>query len=337
MSLINKMLQDLDARGGAQGAGGMPATIKPVVRAERNMVPIILGGLLAVIAIATAGWYFGRMLKNPEPIAIAPAPRAVTKAVVPSAPPPPPPVVVVEEKPVEAAPVVEAPKPAPVPKKKKHAAEKKEKAKKAVKAAKVVAEKPAAAKPVTGKPQAEAQYRRALAALEEGRNGEAIAGLEQTLETDPRHDAARQTLIGLLIENKRPDEAMRVLQQGLQLDPRQPALAMLLARMQIERGTSGIDTLLRTLPFAGSNAEYRAFLAAALQREQRHREAIEQYQAAVQASPQSGVWLMGLGISLQAEKRNAEAIDAFRKANATGTLSAELQAFVARRIQQLTR
>jgi MSHA biogenesis protein MshN len=46
---------------------------------------------------------------------------------------------------------------------------------------------------------------------------------------------------------------------------------------------------------------------------------------------------MGLGISLQAEKRNAEALEAFQKAKAVGTLSAELQAFVERRLGQLSR
>jgi MSHA biogenesis protein MshN len=46
---------------------------------------------------------------------------------------------------------------------------------------------------------------------------------------------------------------------------------------------------------------------------------------------------MGLGMSLQAEKRNAEALEAFQRARASGTLSAELLAFVERRLQQLSR
>jgi MSHA biogenesis protein MshN len=114
---------------------------------------------------------------------------------------------------------------------------------------------------------------------------------------------------------------------------------MLLARLQIERGGSGIDTLTRTLPYAGKGevtADYHAFLAGALQREQRHREAAEQYQAALRGAG-NGVWWMGLGMSLQAEKRNAEALEAFQRARASGTLSPELLAFVERRLQQLAR
>ena len=45
---------------------------------------------------------------------------------------------------------------------------------------------------------------------------------------------------------------------------------------------------------------------------------------------------MGMGISLQADKRNAEAMEAFQRARASGTLSAPLQQFVDRKIQQLT-
>lgn len=184
---------------------------------------------------------------------------------------------------------------------------------------------------------AEAAYRRALASLQEGRVSEAIAGLQAALRISPKHDAARQTLVGLLVEQNRGDEAMGQLQQALTLDPRQPALAMLLARLQIERGKSGIDTLLRTLPYAAGKGDYAAFLAGALQRQGRYVEAAAQYQAALRTAPANAVWWMGLGISLQANKRNAEALDAFRQARALGTLSPDLQTFVERKIEQLAR
>ena len=198
------------------------------------------------------------------------------------------------------------------------------------------------ANPVQGRSETALQradngYRRALASLQDGRVAEAIAGLQAALRANPKHDAARQTLVGLLIENRRNDEAVAELQQALALDARQPALAMLLARLQIERGGSGIETLLRTLPYAAGNGEYHGFLAGALQRQGRHREAAEQYQAALRSAPNNAVWWMGLGISLQAEKRNAEAAEAFRRAKAAGTLSPELQGFVERRLQQVAR
>jgi MSHA biogenesis protein MshN len=205
------------------------------------------------------------------------------------------------------------------------------------------AAKPAApAKAAAGRVETTAQraengYRRALASLEDGRVNEAIGHLQGALRADPKHEASRQTLVSLLIEAKRPDEAMRQLGAALALDARQPAMAMLMARLQMERGSPGIDTLMRTLPYAAGNGDYHAFLAGALQHEGRHREALEHYTAALRTAPQNGVWWMGMGVSLQAEKRNAEAAEAFAKAKASGSLSAELLGFVDRKLKQLVR
>jgi MSHA biogenesis protein MshN len=44
-----------------------------------------------------------------------------------------------------------------------------------------------------------------------------------------------------------------------------------------------------------------------------------------------------VNVCKNSSKRNAEALEAFQRARASGTLSAELQAFVERRLQQLGR
>ena len=183
--------------------------------------------------------------------------------------------------------------------------------------------------------KAENEYRRALAKLQDARVSEAIAGLEQAVFLYPRHDAARQTLVSLLIEGGRTSDAMRHLIFATSLDPRQANMAMLLARLQLEHGGNALETLQRSLPYAESNADFRALMAGVLQRANRHQEAAEHYQAALRLQPANGVWWMGMGISLQADKRNAEAKAAFQRARDSGNLSAELQGFVERRLQQL--
>jgi MSHA biogenesis protein MshN len=399
MSLINKMLQDLDARG-TPAAGPMQVHIKPVARDQRRVsLPLVAAAAGGAVLIAAAGTFGWRYLHQPAAKIVAPR-RA---AVVVVAPPQSMPATVAPSAPLAAAPLPEtvaasapaspanatppakvddatvaSPEAAPHKKTRKErreerarlAVERKEKAAEARKErdrAEEAAKAAPAAKPakVGGKAasakeesapkkaraaaivvegrqetpaqRAEGAYRGALASLQEGRASEAIASLQKALQADPRHDAARQTLVGLLIEGKRSDEAVRQLQLGLTFDPRQPALAMLLARLQIERGETGIETLTRTLPYAAGNGEYQALLAGALQRQQRHREAAEQYQSALRTQPYNAVWWMGLGISLQAEKRNAEAFDAFQKAKASGSLSPELLGFVERRLGQLGR
>lgn len=354
MSLINRMLQDLDARAGQPGAVPLPSDVRPVAPPEHGLpwkrVAVALGVSLAVAAAGAAGWRFlGSRSASAPVVASAPVAKPAAPVVAFEVPVPPRQDVAPVKDEAPAAPdPVEPVAPEAAPKQEKPAA-----AKPPVAVTRIAVARPAAkpAKPLAAQPAAPAKggrvetpaqraengYRRGLASLEDGRVSEAIGHLQDALKVDPRHEAARQTLVSLLIEAKRPEEAIRQLGAALALDARQPAMAMLLARLQLERGSPGIDTLMRTLPYAAGDADYHAFLAGALAREGRHREAAEHYGAALRTAPQNGVWWMGLGISLQAEKRNLEAAGAYRKALESGTLSAELQGFVERKLKQLNR
>ena len=187
--------------------------------------------------------------------------------------------------------------------------------------------------------RAENEYRKSTQLLQQGKTSDALGSLEQALQLDPLHAGARQTLVALFLEGKRQDDALGVAKEGLALDPSQPGLAMILARLQLEKGElrTAIATLERTLPHAAERADYQAFLAALLQRDGQHKQAAEHYLLALQKAPQSGVWWMGLGISLQAEQRTAEAQEAFRRARSTNSLTPELLAFVEARLSELQR
>lgn len=185
--------------------------------------------------------------------------------------------------------------------------------------------------------QADAAFEQAIAEMHQGHIAEALAGYEKVLSMDPGHDAARQTLVALLLESKRGADAERVLQAGLQHNPQQLTFAMLLARMQVERGAvpDGLSTLEASLPYAKQQADYQAFYAALLQRQGRHEEAVAHYQSALQQHPNHGVWLMGMGISLQALQRPADAKEVFQRALNSQTLPPNLQSFVQQQIKAL--
>ncbi len=192
-------------------------------------------------------------------------------------------------------------------------------------------------KETTPEQQAENAYSKAVSLIESGQRQEAITALESLLGQTPRHASARQTLVGLLLDAKRPADATRVLQEGLKLDPARTGMAMVLARIQVEKGDikAALVSLQQSLPYAAKAPDYYAFMAALFQREKRHQEAIEHYRVALGMVPGNGLWLMGYGISLQAENRLPEARTAFIQARDSGKLAPDLRAFVEQRISQL--
>ena len=384
MSLINKMLQDLDARGSAHRPA-LRDDIKPVLVNDGALTrrKVVIGSALAlgIVAVGLAFW-LRKPVPGAAPVAVlvpaqgnspAALPGSVpavgvsvvplTPAAAPAMMPVPVPVAVPAPV-VAAAPALPSYRPvgpgdptAPPlagrplsqsgpasPGQGETARIARQRRDGAVTTGDDVAiTRSAAAPPFAGNgrqmtpaQQADSQYRRALGAIEEGRIPTAFEHLEESLKLNPRNEAARQSLVGLLIESGRKDEAVRQLEQGLSLDAGQMALAMLLARIQIERGGSGVATLQRSLPAADNNGDYRAFLAGALQRDGRHREAVDQYNAALRTAPDNAVWLMGMGISLQADRRNADALAAFRAASVSGSLTAPLQSFVDGKIESLS-
>ena len=185
--------------------------------------------------------------------------------------------------------------------------------------------------------RAENEFRKATELLNQGRVAEAIDGYKSALHQDATHAPARQALVGLLLENRRIDEAQQVLREGLNLNPDRTSYAILLARIQVERGDlqGAHDLLSKHAASAAGDAEYYAFDAAVLQRLGRHQEAVAGYQAALKLAPRAGLWWMGMGISLQADKRSAEALEAFQRAKSAGGLSPALLAFVDQRMKQL--
>lgn len=367
MSLINQMLQDLEKR---QPGGDSPplSTVRAVPRQRRLRFfwPLLLLLAAAAGALAWQLWRTATPQKAaPLPVIAAPNPPSALPpvtpepqpapvpelAAAPTAPPAPPAPLptpsdtrrLIEPTLKESVELSRPPKATPAP---KPAAAPAPIAASAPPA--VPAPRPAAAVPVapytvakqvrelSPQQRAESEYRKAMALVQQGRVNEAIDSLNQAVQLDTQHSAARQTLIGLLVEARRFGEAERRLQEGLGLDRAQPELAMTLARLQVERGDTdaAIETLERTQSAAADRADYHGFMAALLQREGRHREAIEHYRQALRRAS-SAVWQMGLGISLQAENRFQEARVAFSRAKAANTLSPELQAFVDDRLRQL--
>lgn len=191
-------------------------------------------------------------------------------------------------------------------------------------------------RPRTPHDQAEAEFRRAVALMNEGRIADAQESLAAALRADRTHEAARQALVALLLEQRRIEPARTLLQEGLAVNSGNPVFASSLARILME--SKDYDGALRTLQGASaagaSRADFQALVGAVQQRLGRHREAMEAYQAALRLSSASGSSWIGLGISLEALGHRPEAAEAFRRAIATGSLTEDLRRFAETRLRE---
>ena len=187
----------------------------------------------------------------------------------------------------------------------------------------------------TPRQRAEAEYAKGSAARQQGQADEARAAFEAALQIDPTYHGARQALVGTLLDARQPADAIRILQEGLQLAPAQQGFAMTLARLQLDTGDldTATQTLARSLDYPDVSPDYIAFYASLLQRQQKHAEAVTQFQRALARRRNVGVWLLGLGVSLEALGRGGEAQEAYRLAKSSGNLSADLQAFADQKLR----
>lgn len=198
-------------------------------------------------------------------------------------------------------------------------------------------ETPLPLKQISPQQRADADYRKGVQAQQQGNVPKAMAAYEAALKANQQHEAARLAMATLLQENAQQAAAERILQAGLRLKPVRLSFAMALARMQLGRDQLllAADTLQTHLAAADDNADYQSFYAALLQRQARHKEALNHYQIALQLSPRNGVWRVGYAISLQATGREEDAKLAYKQALATRTLSPELTAFVQQKLAGL--
>ena len=384
MSLINKMLRDLDKRHASQLGTAAPAgVLSQHMHAvpARTLASDFFWRTMAMLMLFAVGWVAWLVWQlTPHPIVTDLAFQSSRKASAPAASSRPDSVPAPQSAAPQPAPALPAgtvsaasaaaqpPLPqrsekinvdmlrlateltTPIPQRSPRASSSRSGPKASVAAARTVSAQPALAGEAAAAPgkidrrsntssrnRAESEFRRAVNLVNQGRIAEGMDGFRRALEIDPGHEAARQTLVALLIEAKRVDEAALSLQEGLAFDTGNTGFAMLLARIMVE--SNDIPTALLVLQRHAAppdrNPDFHAFAGALYQRLDRHKEAIEQYQAALRLAPSAGVWWLGLGISLQAVGRPKDAQEAFTRAKSAGNLAPDLLSFVDQRLRQL--
>lgn len=274
MSLVNKMLRDLDARRVSDGdRAALPAAVTSLAAHQESgggLSWLWVGAILAVAGLGVAAWYATR--PSDVPVAL-PAATASSAPALPAAP-----VVTGAAEPATviapaalpeakvalptlrmadqlsaspATPVAPPPKPpAAAPKATKMpepqvatAVPPSVQSVQSVPAVAVPKPAPAPAEARIDKQvnlpspaeRAEIEYRRGILAQRQGNPDEGVARYRAALDDYPEHAAARQTLAALLIEAKRYDDAEDLLRKGMALAPVRLASTLALARLKVER------------------------------------------------------------------------------------------------------
>jgi len=331
MSLINKMLRDLDERQGLgvepKLAGAEPSLVKP--SGHRGAVWVAIG--VVACALGAAAW-FGWQARPTKTV----SPTAFQTPAVPAKNPPDPaaPELAMAEQaaPERAAPEPAAPEPAAAvaaapqtPVDRPHAKKKSRAAPKPAPDAREVAAK-----------AAEAQYQVATSLLKEGRVSEAEEALYRALQADSMHVGARQAYVGLLLEQRRIAPAKRLLTDALEHDPTQGAFALALARIHAEeRDYPAALAVIDRAGSAASGTDLQYLRGVVLQRMGRHADAINAFEKSASNAAEQGRSWMGLAMSLDALGERPAAAEAYRRAIATGPLDEDLRNYAERRARAL--
>ena len=353
MSLVNRMLRDLDRR---QASDVAPADVPP---GQVRAVPRSSGGrewfwrsvaALLLVSVAWIVWVTYQLRPRPAlatTLAFSAAEEAKRRPVQttfePAAKPPaqpepqqqaaavPPPV---QLEFLKLAQLIETPIPdQPAPKPKSSAPRP---------ATGPVSLTPPASLSKRNRPRsadldAESLFREGVAMLNQGRVTEAQQDFAAALKKYAAHEPARQALVSILIDRGQLDEARRLLEEGLALNPAQAHFAAVLARIHVEQRnyTAAADILNASREAGREDADYQVLLGAVLQRLGRHAEAADALRSAVELKKQPAATWVALGVSLEATGKKAQAVEAYRRSLVAAAGNQDTRGYAEMRIRAL--
>lgn len=172
-----------------------------------------------------------------------------------------------------------------------------------------------------------------------GNNEKVIQILNEILILAPSDQKTRKQLAALLFSKVRVQEASKVLREGLELAPAESSLRLMLARTYFKSGNvESAFEVLSQHPYQKMASDDLLSLRAALaEKLGLYAEAQNDYQALVNRNPMQAKWWLGLGVSQDKQKLVVQALDSYQQAKALNQLPVQVDSFVSKRIQLLTR
>lgn len=183
--------------------------------------------------------------------------------------------------------------------------------------------------------QAEERWRQATVLIDRGRGEAARQVLADALQLDPTHAAARQTLIALCEEAGDTLRSEALLREGMRLHPGEAWYHRGLAQLLLQGGdATAAATMLKAGLGKNVDPDYWSHYASLLGHLGQPAEAAQAWQQTVNLDPANGRGWIGLAISLEHSGKRSEAAAAYQRALQT-PLSAELRAYAENRAREL--
>ncbi|KXS36597.1 MAG: Membrane associated TPR repeats containing protein [Idiomarina sp. T82-3] len=151
---------------------------------------------------------------------------------------------------------------------------------------------------------------------EQGLLSEAVKHWQKVLSIDPGHIEARRQLAALQFGRNRWQEALAVLTRGLEVNPQAHELRLLAAKMLDKRQQPqlALTMLKQAQPQASRHLEYYRLKAQLAQQLNQWTLMADSYQSLAQAQPTEGRWWLGRAIAAQQLAQKDAAIRFFNRA-----------------------
>jgi MSHA biogenesis protein MshN len=161
--------------------------------------------------------------------------------------------------------------------------------------------------------------------------------LQELLETEPDNIKARKKLASLLFAQGNYTQSRQLLIQGIELHPTQSDLRLMLARLYMVQNEPSLamNILAEFQPSRNNQSEYLAYRAALAQQLKQTKLAKKDYQTLTHIESDNAKWWLGLAIAEDQLGEMNMAIKSYNKASSLGQLQGSVNEFIQQRMTVL--
>lgn len=174
-------------------------------------------------------------------------------------------------------------------------------------------------------------------ALKNGDNEQAIQLLYQIVEQSPENIGARKKLSAMLFAQGQVTEAKVLLREGVGLSPQNLQLRLMLARLLYQENnfSEAFETLESSQASAFLYPDFVSFRASLAEKIKRYDVARSDYRQLLESEPEESRWWLGYAVSLERLEENSGALQAYQRVANLGQLPQDVMQFVQQRIRFL--